>query len=511
MYTIRKMTDDFCSKFKNNTAFIVKNNKEQVKITYEHLLSDVKKLANGIVAKNLTDTRIVVSGKNSYLWFVSALAVFYSGNVLVPIDGGLSEEEFTRVIDRSGASLIIYSKEITEKASKQNTAIKVCMDDIESLMSTDEKDMPERNPDDLGVLMFTSGTTSDSKAVMLSQNNIISNVVALNKWERFTGEDVNLALLPFFHAFGLTATLLFLNVGMCSVFCEGLRVKKALTDYDITIFVGVPLILDKMKGTVETVLRKKKILGVFNAMRSFSRFCLKFGLDLRGPLFKVVRSNLSKLRLIISGAAALSPETSNFFNDIGILLIQGYGLTETAPVLSAENEDNIRLGSVGKALPGIEVKIDSPDADGYGEIIAKGPNVMLGYMGEDVSPIKDGYFHTGDIGYIDKDGFIFINGRKKNVIVLPNGKNVFPEETELLYSGIDGVKESVVYLNEEGSRPFISAKIVYDPDITNPEILAEETKKINAQLPHFKEVKKIEYTTEEFKKTSTGKIKRNTL
>lgn len=511
MYTIRHMIDDFCRKFKNNTAFIVKRNKEKINISYDKLLSDVKKLANGINSKNLTDCYIAVSGKNSYSWIISALAVFYSGNILVPIDGGLSEEEFTRVVGRSNASLLIYSKEISDKALAQATLLKVSMEELESLMSEEDKIMPERNPDEIGVLMFTSGTTSDSKAVMLSQNNIMSNVDSLIKWERFSEKDVNLALLPFFHAFGLTATLLFLNLGMCSVFCEGLRVKKALTDYDITVFVGVPLILDKMKDTVETVLRKKKILGIFNAMRTFSRFCLKIGLDLRGPLFKVVRANLSKLRLIISGAAALSPETSNFFNDIGILLIQGYGLTETAPVLSAENEDNMRLGSIGKALPGIEIKIDSPDSEGLGEIIAKGPNVMLGYMGEETSPIKDGYFHTGDIGYIDEDGFIFINGRKKNVIVLPNGKNVFPEETELLLNGIEGVKESVVYLNEEGTRPFISAKIVYDPDITNPDTLSVETKKINAQLPPFKEIKKIEFTTEEFKKTSTGKIKRNAI
>ncbi len=509
--SIKYMIDDVCLKFEDRTAFIVKENKNQIKISYKKLYSDVVKLANGFSEKNLSDCFIAVSGKNSYNWVISALAVFYSGNILVPIDGGLSETEFTRVCERSKASLLIYSKEITEKAIIQTTSNKICMDDLNSLMSENINEMPERNPDEIGVLMFTSGTTSDSKAVMLSQNNIISNIKSLMEWENLYETDVNLALLPFFHAFGLTATLLFMNCGMCSVFCEGLRVKKALTDYDITVFVGVPLILDKMRDTVEGVLRKKKILGLFNAMRAFSRFCLKFKIDLRGPLFKVVRSNLSKLRLIISGAAALSPETSDFFNDIGILLIQGYGLTETAPVLSAENEDNMRLGSIGKALPGIEIKIDSPDENGVGEIIAKGPNVMLGYMGEDASPIKDGYFHTGDIGYIDKDGFIFINGRKKNVIVLPNGKNVFPEEIELLIGKIEGVKESVVYLNEEGSRPVLSAKVVYDVDLANPDTLKEEAKKVNALLPAFKEIKKFEFTTEEFKKTSTGKIKRNMI
>ncbi len=510
MYTMRMMLDKVCEKYKNNTAFIIKQNKEQIKISYSKLYSDVTRLSNGLVAQNLTDSYIVVSGKNSYSWVISALAVFYSGNILVPVDASLPEVEFSRIIDRSNASAIIYAKEISEKAEIQNVGIKVNMENLSGLMK-DEGPLPaDRNPDEIGVLMFTSGTTSASKAVMLSQTNILSNVDGLMKWERFTEEDVNLALLPFFHAFGLTATILFLNEGMCSVFCEGLRVKKALTDYDITVFVGVPLILDRMKETVETVLRKKKLLGIFNAIRKFSRFMLKMNIDLRKPLFGIVRKNLSKLRLIISGAAALSSETSDFFNDIGILLIQGYGLTETAPVLSAENENNMRLGSIGKPLPDIDIKIDCPDEEGVGEIIAKGPNIMLGYMGEDESPIKDGYFHTGDLGYIDEDGFIFINGRKKNVIVLPNGKNVFPEEIELFIGKIEGVKESVVYMTSS-EKPVIAAKIVYDEELTNPGAIEEEIKKLNDHLASFKAIKRTEYTTEEFKKTSTGKIKRDTL
>ena len=507
--SIRKMIDNFCEKFKNNTAFIIKVNKEQEKISFERLHSDVKKLAGGLARRGLSDKYIVVSGKNSYNWVISALAVFYSGNILVPVDGNLPEVEFTRIIERSGASLIIYSKEISEKAEKQSTEAKVNMENLAELYSDNTDFGPDRNPDEIGVLMFTSGTTSDAKAVMLSQNNVISNVESLMIWEKLYETDVNLALLPFFHSFGLVATLLFLNLGACSVFCEGLRVKKALDDYDITVFVGVPLILDRIRDTVIATLRKKKILGLFNALRAFSRFTRKIGIDLRGPLFKVVRSNLSQLRLIISGAAALSHETINFFNDIGIMLIQGYGLTETSPVLSAENDENIRIGSIGKAIPGVDIKIDSPDESGVGEIIAKGPNIMLGYRGEE-SPIVNGYFHTGDLGYIDKDGFIFINGRKKNVLVLPNGKNVFPEESELLINCINGVKESVVYLSDD-PKPIMSAKIVYDEEVTTPETLAEEMKKINQNLASFKEIKNIIYTTEEFKKTSTGKIKRDLI
>ncbi len=507
MTTIKALLDNACEKYKDNTAFIIKKNKEFIKVTYEKFREDVRFLASGLAKKGLSDSFIAVSGKNSYEWIVSAMAVFYSGNILVPVDGALPQGDFTRIIERSQASLLFYGNEIEDKSLLQNVPLKVSMNDLSSLYSSEECTLPERNPEELGVLMFTSGTTSASKAVMLSQKNIVSNVHSLTMWEKFTDKDVNLALLPLFHAFGLTATLLFITQGMCSVFCEGLRLKKALTDYDITVFVGVPLILDKVKSSVEATLKSKHLLGVFNFLRAFSNALRKIGIDLRGPLFKVVRKNLSKLRLIISGAAALSPETYNFFNDIGIVLIQGYGLTETAPVLSAENPENMRIGSIGKALPGIDVKIDSPDEEGIGEIVAKGPNVMLGYQGEE-SPIKDGYFYTGDIGYIDKDGFIFICGRKKNVLVLPNGKNVFPEETELLLSKIPGVKESLVYLSKD-KKPVICAKIVYDPELTDEATLKEKVKEVNSILATYKEIKKFEFTTEEFKKTTTGKIKRD--
>ncbi len=511
MKTIKTMLDRICETYKDNTAFIVKENRKFTKITYEKVLSDVKRLAWGLAEKGLADKYIAVSGKNSYKWVISALAVFYSGNILVPIDGALPEGEFTRIIERSKSSALIYSNEIEEKSIIQNVPLKVNMNELESIFSDTEQPLFERDSEKIGILMFTSGTTSDSKAVMLSQKNAISNVESLMKWEKFTPKDVNLALLPLFHAFGLIATLLFMNNGMCSVFCEGLRLKKAFEDYDITVFVGVPLILDKVKGSVEATLKSKHLFGVFNALRAFSNGLRKIGIDLRGPLFKVVRKNLSKLRLIISGAAALSPETYNFFNDIGIVLIQGYGLTETAPVLSAENPENMRIGSIGKALPDIDIKIYSPDEDGIGEIIAKGPNVMLGYQGEDNSCIdENGYFHTGDLGYIDKDGYIFISGRKKNVLVLPNGKNVFPEETELLLGKIPGVKESVVYLSRD-AKPVICAKIVYDEELTNPDILKEKVLEVNASLAVFKEIKKTEFTTEEFKKTTTGKIKRDMI
>ncbi len=510
MTTIKTLLDSSCEKFKDNIAFIVKENKKFTNITYGELLEDVKKLAYGYIKAGLSDSFIAVSGKNSYKWVVSALAVFYSGNILVPVDGALPEGDFTRIIERSSSSALIYSNEIEDKAIIQNVPLKVNMNDLDKLMTKEEFPFFERKSEELGILMFTSGTTSDSKAVMLSQKNVVSNVEAMRIWEKFYETDVNLALLPLFHAFGLTAMVLFLSHGMCSVFCEGLRLKKALTDYNITVFVGVPLILDKMKQSVEKALKEKHILSLFNALRGFSNFTRKIGIDLRAPLFKVVRKNLSALRLIISGAAALSPDTYKFFNDIGITLIQGYGLTEAAPVISAENPENMRLGSIGKALPGVDVKIDNPDSDGIGEIIASGPNIMLGYQGSESSPITDGYFHTGDVGYIDKDGFIFISGRKKNVLVLPNGKNVFPEETELLLSSVPGVKESVVYLSKD-EKPVICAKIVYDEELTNPEILKGKVDEINSILATYKVIKKAEFTTEEFKKTTTGKIKRNMI
>lgn len=507
--TLKEIIHNTCVKFADRKAFMLKEDKKIYSLTFAEFEKRVIRLSNGFAAMGLSGSRVIVSSRNSYEWVLSAVAAIYAGCVVVPLDASLPIEEYTRIVDRSGAKAIIYAKDIEEKCACQNIEHTVCYDDLASLESDVAMEVATASKDELAIILFTSGTTSTSKAVMLSHYNIVSNVLSLCEWEDFRCEDIYLALLPFFHAFGIVGFFVYFCNGACSCFCEGLRIKKAFTDYHVTAFVAVPLILDKMKANIMAHIEKTGMTKKFNFARKLSRFLLKLGIDVRHKLFATVHKSLGGgIRMIITGAAAISPETANFYNDIGLLLIQGYGLSETAPVLSAENPTHMRLGSVGKAIPGVEVKIYEPDSKGIGEIIAKGPNVMLGYMDEE-SPIYDGWFHTGDIGYIDRDGYIFICGRKKNVIVLPNGENVFPEETESKLNDIDGVLESVVVMT--GEKSVIGAVIVYDPELTTTEAIDEAVAEINKTLVEFKKIRTVEYRTEEFIKTSTGKIKRDKI
>lgn len=507
MPTIKEYIIKCCEKFSNKPAFTVKENGVNRDISYAELSESVTRLSNGL--SEFSGEKIIVSGKNSYLWALSALGVLCSDAVLVPVDSALPDTEFERIASRSNAALIIYSDEISEKAHKVSTAKKVAMSSISELMTDNTSSDKVQNPDELKILMFTSGTTSESKAVMLSSTNILANIDAMMKSHKFYTTDVNLALLPYYHAFGLTAMLLFLGYGIRSVYAKGLRIRAALSEYNVSVFVGVPLILDKIKQAVNTAIDKSGKRGLFNMMAKLSGLFLKFGIDLRGIIFSSIRKQIAALRLVISGAAPLSEDTIKFFDTIGITLIQGYGMTEASPVITAEREDDRRIGSVGKPLPGVDVLIDSPNEDGIGEILARGANIMLGYMDMAEQPFKNGYLKTGDLGYIDKDGFLFICGRSKNVLVLKNGKNVYPEEIEGLISSVPGITESVAHLTADGK--YVAVTAVYDPEITNEETAKSAVSAIGDSLSDYKKFRNVRLTTEPFPKTSTGKIKRNAI
>lgn len=507
MASIKSYFTALCEKYKDNIAFTVNEKGGDKNISFSELYDSVSALSSAL--SGYAGKRIIVTGKNSYYWALSALGVLCAGAHLVPVDQSLPDSEFCRIALRSEAEMIIYSDEMSEKVSALNIKAKLSMKSLSDFAK--KGDMPETEPDGdgLSVLMFTSGTTSASKAVMLSANNILSNIYAMQECENFYETDVNLALLPYYHTFGLTSMLLFLGCGMRSVYAKGLRIKKALSDYKVTVFVGVPLILDRIKESAESAIEKSGKKRLFSAMTGLSHALLKIGIDARSLIFSSIRKKIGALRLVISGAAPLSESTIRFFDDIGILLIQGYGMTETSPVISAERENERRIGSVGKPMPGVDVKIDSPNGEGVGEILVKGPNVMLGYMGEEDQPFCDGYLKTGDLGYIDPDGFIFIRGRSKNVLVLKNGKNVYPEELESLMNALPGITESVAYLSPDSKT--VSAIAVYDPESTTEEDAARAIESLNLNLSEYKKLRHIKVTTEPFPKTSTGKIKRNEI
>ncbi len=526
---IREIIDFSAEKYAENLAFIVKEKKngksEYDNINFSRLREEVRAFGKYLIANGLQGKKIAVIGKNSYKWMLTYLGVLYSGGIIVPLDKGLLDYEIKEQLLRSEAELVFYADHLKESFSEVTNIKKIVFesDEFDNILKEgmaleNEAELSDIKIDNemMSILIFTSGTTQKSKAVMLSQKNIAANVNAMNIWENLYETDVNLAILPFHHAFGMTQVVLFISCGMCNVFCEGLRIAKALTEYKVSVLVGVPAIFETIKKTILKEAKRQGIDKKLNMGLKISGILRKIGIDKRRQLFSTVIEKLGgNMRLMINGAAAIKPETAKFFNDLGILLIQGYGLSETAPVVAAENEDHIRYGSIGFPLPGVEVKIEDSDENGIGELIVKGDNVMLGYYKDEENTnavLNNGWFSTGDMCRRDKDGYIYITGRKKNVIVLANGKNVFPEETEQLLSDAPIVKECIVYNKKNGEKDALCAKIVYDTEVEEDvnkarEMVEAHIREVNSKLIRYKQLADFELTDVEMEKTTTGKIK----
>lgn len=547
---IREIIAFAATKFPNNNAFIIKNKdkKTYTNITYKRFQKDINKLGTALLKMGLQNKRVAIIGKNRYEWALSYFAVVNGLGTVVPLDKGLPNVEIESSLERSKADAIVFEASylpvINEiiKNGKTKVSKFICMDKIEkknnfvnlsSLLKTGESELKKKNKKYLqakidneatNIILFTSGTTSISKAVELSHKNIATNVNALGRAEKIYDTDVNMAFLPFHHTFGSTGLTYFLSHGATTVFCDGLRhVAKNLKEYKVSVFFCVPLIIEAMHKKIMQEIEKKGKTKKVEMGRKISRFLLKFKIDIRRKMFKEIIDNLGgNIRFVISGAASIDKQVAIDFNDFGILTVQGYGLTETSPVLTAENEYNLRSGSIGKPLYNVEIKIDNPNENGIGEIVAKGPNVMKGYYENEEATkevLKDGWFYTGDLGYMDKDGFIYISGRKKNVIVLKNGKNIYPEEIEILVANLPYVSENMVFGLPKDDDLLLSAKIVYDktymderyPELSEKQIkekVWEDIKKINNKLPNYKHIKNIIVTDEPMIKTPTNKIKR---
>ena len=548
--SFREIVEESAKKFGDKNAFIIKEKIEKDPkykyITYKKLKEDVDALGQGLISMELKNKRIAIIGKNSYEWGLSYLTVLSSVGICVPLDKGLKQDEIESLITRSKTDCIIfdsqYLDEIKQIQENGNTFITnyVCMKEnsngyttIEEIIKLGKKELKEgkkdvfeykMDPNEMAVILFTSGTTSISKAVMLSQDNILSNIYQLDCMIEFYDTDVSLAFLPFHHTFGSTALLLFLHNGVCTTFCDGLKyVQKNLVEYKVSVFVCVPLILEAMYKKIMLEVKKQNKENILKIGSSISNFLLKFKIDIRRKLFKQVLDQLGGcVRLVVSGAAALDKDVAKGFRNLGITALQGYGLTETSPVLSAENMFHIAPGTVGIPLYGIDIEIDNPDEHGIGEIKAKGPNVMLGYYENEEATnevLKDGWFYTGDLGYFDKNGDLVISGRKKTVIVLKNGKNIFPEELEILVNNLPYVAESMVFGYPKGDDLVISVEIQYNKEYVEKhmnnisydelhEIVWKDIKKINTTLPTYKYIKKLFLTDEEMIKTTTAKVKR---
>ncbi len=521
-------------------------------ITHKEFRDDINALGTALIKMGLKDKRIAVISENRYEWELAYLSIATGTGVVVPLDKALPENEIESLILRSQVEAIFYSDKYAEimdqLRNKKNTNLKyfISMDLEENtngiysqkaLIEKGKKLLAEGNkkfleakiyPEKMGIMLFTSGTTAMSKAVMLSHKNIVSNVMDVSKIFDIDENDVFLSFLPLHHVFECTAGFLYpISVGSCICFCEGVKhMADNIKEFGITAMISVPAVFEVIYRKLMKAIEKKGKLETVKKGVKISQALLKIRIDVRKKLFKEIHDNLGgKLRLALAGGAALSPETQQGFNDLGIILLQGYGLTESSPVIAAETPKYRRVGSIGKKIPSVEVKIDNPDEEGVGELLAKGPNIMLGYYENEEATKsaidKKGWLHTGDLARIDKDGYIYISGRKKSVIVLNNGKNVYPEELENLLNKVEGIKESMVYeKTEEDGDIKVCTKIVYDKDLIKElyniegeenirEFLWNKVKEVNNLMPKYKYIKEMIITEEELIKTTTLKIKRH--
>lgn len=537
--------------YKDNIAFTIKHqNEKEIEyqdVTYKELLDDINALGTAMYLKGAKNKRVAIIGKNRYEWIVTHLANLLGGIVSIPLDKDLQLEELENSLIRSNADYIIFDEKIVDrieeikKKNKTNLKDYICMSNISgyetvpNLINEGKKQIKNNNEyvnfkiknNDMNILLFTSGTTSKSKAVMLSQRNIASNVYALQTCEDIRSTDVNIAFLPFHHIFGSTCMLVMLACGAKTVFPDGLRyIKKNLNEYKVSVFVGVPILVEAIYKTIMKEIDKTGKTELINSALKISKVLKKFHIDVRRKLFKQIIDALGgKLRFIISGGAPADPLISKGFNDFGIKTVQGYGLTETSPVIAAEDDKHMKNGSIGITMKNVELEIVNKDENGIGEIRVKGPNVMLGYyeMQEETNKVlKDGWFYTGDLGYKDEEGYLYITGRNKNMIVLKNGKKVFPEEIETILNRQELVLESMVFgLPEKDDKNDVklAVKIVYDKEIASEKypgkteeelykIIWEQIKEVNKTFPKYKHIQKMLLSSEELIKTSTKKVKR---
>lgn len=537
---IREMIMDSVNKFPNNKAFILKDKDGNLyDKTYTDFLIDVKNFATGLYDLGLAEKRIAIIGKNSYIWALSYVTCLMGGMISVPLDKDLEFGELEESLIRSKADAVIFDEKRTEfmekikENGKTNLKCFISEFDIEKIEKAGENlikagskqfDNIEIDSDKMSILLFTSGTTSKSKAVMLSQRNIVSNISSMHATEDFRETDVSLALLPFHHTFGSTGMLVLISSGGTTTFPDGLRyIAQNFKEYKVSFFIGVPLLIETIYKKMQKEIEKQGKTKLVYIARKVTNFLDKIGIHVKRKVFKPILDNLGgELRFIVSGAASLDKKVSEFFNEIGVLTVQGYGLTEASPVIAAENCKYIKYGSIGFPLKNIELEIVDKDEQGIGEIRVKGPNIMLGYYENQEATdavFKDGWFYTGDYGYIDPEGFVFITGRKKNMIVLKNGKKIFPEEVEELVNKIDLVKESMVFGMPKGDDVVVSVKVQYDEEIAKEKyanksfeelekIVWDKIKEINKTLPTYKYVKNLLMTKDDFIKTTTAKIKR---
>ena len=555
---MRSLVEEAAQNYPDSIAISYKDrpsDKEVKKVTFSQWKDDVRNLGTALIANGLREENIAIVGENSYGWCCSFFAVMATGSVTVPVDKELPIEDIDGIITTTGCKAVIYGKTAEEKVkailkngglssvkmlisieNQSNIEEELSGDKVQTSVSRLEEEGGKLYNDGdnsyydykidvtkLASIVFTSGTTGKGKGVMLSQANICLDMT-LGMYN-FDITRKTLHVLPPHHTFGSTVNY----VGHLSQGCEvyissGLKhVSDEIREQQPTHLILVPAFLEVMNRKIWTTARKTGKEGLLKAMMKVSDGLRKVGIDIRKKLFSSVLSAFGgKLELVICGGAKLDEEIIKTFDSLGITILNGYGITECAPLISANRNKYRKAGSVGTPILACRVKIDNPDENGEGEICVKGPNVMLGYYNNPEATAevfdKDGFFHTGDYGRLDEEGWIYITGRKKNLIILSNGKNVYPEEIEADLQKVEGVSEVVVYAGEsrvQKDKITIVAEIFPDADLLKDKGISDfqayfedQVKTLNARMPHYKAVKRVKLRDEEFQKNTSRKITR---
>lgn len=549
---LKHMIESSAELFPNNVAFMQKFNRKEpyTEITYTEMLARVNGLGTAFINAGLKDKRIGVVGANCSQWAISYLATVCGTGVVVPLDKELNANELKQLAIRSGISAIVcgkkYVKDFMEMKESGDTKLELIInmdaqeDDGEvlgwwSLMESgkalveggDRRFLDAQvNKDEMSILLFTSGTTGVAKGVMLSQFNIIANIITAPTAFKVDDTDVFFSVLPIHHVYECTCGFLLpLNYGATIAYCEGLKhITNNLAEVKPTIFLGVPLLFETLYSKIWKNVRKQGKEKLLKSVLKVNKVTKKVGLDLGNIFLKDIRAVFGgRMRCCICGGAAINPEILDGIRAWGINALQGYGLTECAPMGALNPENAPKADAIGVPFPGADIRIDSPDEDGIGEICLAGKNIMLGYyeMPEETAKvIKDGWYYTGDLGYIDEDGYTHITGRKKNVIITKNGKNVFPEELEYYLSTIPFVQESFVFGQDssDGKDTIIVANVKLDEEELEEilgkdydheaakKLLEEAVDKINDNSPVFKKIRKVMIRKTDFVKNASKKL-----
>ena len=558
--TVKEIFNRSKEKFANEIFITQKfNSKEKfTDITYKEFADDVIALGTALTNKyKLRDERIVIIGENTYHWYVSYMAMLCGVGIAVPVDKELPANEIENVINRSKATAIIYStkkKEVIKRIEDKLPNIKffIQMNSDEELQGREVglntvikqgKEMVKKgdnsfeqieiDPEEFKVLIFTSGTTSNSKGVMINNRNLAENINAVSTYVYLDTNDRLFSVLPLHHTYESSIGFLLPFACGCSVaVCQGLKhIVPDLQETKPTAIIAVPLLIESIYKKINKTIEKSHKTSLVNSMIHVTNALKNMGIDIKRKVFSDIYANLGgKLRIIVTAAAPIDPKVGKWLQDIGITFLQGYGLTETAPIAALTPEFDARVGSAGKAVNCAEIKIDNPNEKGEGEILIKSETLMIGYYEDEKATAEvievdehgNRWFHSGDVGYIDKDGYLYITGRTKNVIVTQNGKNIYPEEIELMLGEVPEIKECMVYGKEvEGEKELIitvkvipnydEIKALHGEDLTDEkvhDIIWEKIKEVNHKLTSYKAIKKLEIKKDEFEKTTTMKIKR---